>query len=143
VCCRSISDEPLPGPSSSSVLFTRGRGAVPERPDPVFELQREEAVVLTGRFQRPSAGIEAQLRAAPIRISRLCTRFEKRIRVEVLRTVARRRHARRVEVGDLPGAPWIAYIEHAQAGVEVSAGQRGGVTLVVHAAVVTSVGKSR
>src|SRR5882762_1021960 len=82
------------------VLHPRRRSAFGEWPDPVLELQREEAVVMACRLQRAMPRVKAELRTAPVRTSGLCTRVNKCGRVEVLRAVARCGHSRRIEVGD-------------------------------------------
>jgi len=61
----------------------------------------------------------------------------------VLRSRTRRSDRRRVEVGNLLWMHRIANVEHPDAGVEVTAGERRCLLLVVHAAVVAAVHEYR
>src|SRR5206468_10363553 len=51
---------------NGSVLLTRWRRALGERPYTVGELEHQEAVVLAGRPQRAPRAIEVHLRRAPV-----------------------------------------------------------------------------
>src|SRR6266403_736371 len=127
------------------VLLTRRCGAVLERPHPVFELQHQQTVVLARGPQRPLPAVilrdpQVHLRRAPVRTARNEVTRENII---VVRPGAECRLAGRVVVGDLFRMMRIAYVEYADARIEVAAGQRRCAVLVVHAAVVTAVREGR
>src|SRR6267142_3729413 len=122
------------------VLLARRRGTVLERPDTVFELQHQQPIVLARGPQScwPVAirHMQVNLRRAPVGTARDPTPFAK-----MIGPGARVGRASGVVVRDLLWTARIADVEHADAGIEVTAGQRGRVVLVVHAAVVAAVGE--
>src|SRR5205085_12049088 len=61
----------------------------------------------------------------------------------VVRTRRCYRHARRIEVRNLPRVLWITNVEHSNPRIEKATRQRGRVALVVYAAVVTAIGEDR
>src|ERR1700730_749138 len=122
---------------SSLVLLTRRRGTLRERPYAVCEFQHQQPVVLASRPQRAPRRVKMNLRRAPIG-----TAGDPTPGTEVVGPRARGGHSSRVVIGDLLWLQWIADVEDADAGIEVTAGQRGRVMLVIHAAVMAAVGES-